>query len=375
MNFTLNYPPRIIFGVGRSKELPELLPDHVSGVLMVVGDHFADSGAAAALAASLRPRRVELAIGIKPEPPLSEVDRLVGIGRDVGIDAVVAVGGGSVIDAAKAAAAIIPAGGSVREYFDGERRISGKGLFFAALPTTAGTGAEVTKNAVLTDRGSKIKKSIRHPLMTADLAVVDPSLTLDCPSALTAASGLDALTQAIESFVSLNANPVSRALARDAVGLLFPNLPRVYHAPDGIAARTAMAAGSLLSAMAFSQSGLGAAHGLAHPIGSLLDIPHGLACAVLLVPVCRFNSPEKAADYAELASACGLDGGGPGFIEALDDLVSALDITADFASFGLSEKHFPFIVANCRSNSMKGNPRFMSDEEVKTMLIDLSGGA
>ena len=379
MSFNLLYPEKIIFGENSAEQLPEILPPE-SRVLLVAGKSCEVSGVLRRIRELLESFSVVEAVGlVLPEPPLDCVDTIIELGRREKVNAVVAVGGGSVIDAAKVAAALIPRDGVTADYFYGRRSIDGRGLFFAALPTTAGTGAEVTKNAVLTDSEAKIKKSIRSPYMVPDAAVVDPLLTLSMPPSVTAASGLDAFTQALESFTSSDANSVTRPLAKRAVSQIFANLAAVYRDGGDIEKRTEVAEGSLISAMAFSQSGLGAAHGLAHPIGSLLKVPHGVACSILLKPVMEWNASVAASDYAELAESCALGSRSADtddiltgkFISAIGKLCREMSIPGTFAEFGLSRDHFPFIVKNCRSRSMECNPRPMSDEDVFAFLEKL----
>jgi alcohol dehydrogenase class IV len=369
-SFILSYPAKIIFGPGKLSELPDNLGFASGKILLVTGNHAVKSGLRDKVLAILKDYQVFAESGINPEPPLEDVERLVNTGREKQVQAVIAIGGGSVIDTAKAAAAIIPLTGTVADYFHGKKEIPAKGLFFAALPTTAGTGAEITKNSVLTDVDSKVKKSLRHPSMVPDLALIDPELNLSASPSLTAASGLDAFTQAVESYLSVNANAVTKSLAKGAVEKIFHNLETAFKEPDNLKARTAMAEGSLMSAMAFSQSGLGAVHGLAHPIGSLLKVPHGVACAILLLPVLKWNLSAKEDDFRELAAVCE-GNSAEDFVNSVSKLCRGLNIPESFADYGLSEEHFPFIVENCRSNSMKCNPRYMKDEDVITMLEKL----
>ena len=275
------------------------------------------------------------------------------------------------MDAAKAAAALIPLDGSVSDYFRGEKSIPGKGLFFAAAPTTAGTGAEATSNAVLTDPETKIKKSLRHPGMMADLALIDPELTLSSPLALTAASGLDAFVQAFESYTSPRATALTRTLSAEAVRKIFNSLIPAFREPDNLLFRTEMAEGSMLSGLAFAQTGLGAVHGIAHPVGSLLGVPHGIACATLMLPVMRFNAPVCGDRYAELASCCGEKPEAEAFLRAAEELFRNLGGTPNLRAFHFGKEHFDFIVRNCRSASMKQNPRPMSDSDVVAILEQL----
>jgi 1,3-propanediol dehydrogenase len=401
MNYQLNYPNKIIFGNDSSCQLPELIPPG-SKVMLVTGKSAVKSGLAEKFMGLLRegrwtsgggyptkegeetekssnhkilkspnhkmPRRVIDATGTTlPEPPLENVNQLIELGRREAVTAVVAIGGGSTIDAAKAATAIIPFSGTTEEYFNGERELTAKGLFFAALPTTAGTGAEITKNSVLTDKEGKVKKSIRSPFMVPDLAIIDPILTITMPPALTAASGLDALTQAIESYTSSSANSITKTLAKSAVGKIMNSLLHAFQNGGEITHRVNMAEGSLLSAMAFSQSGLGAVHGLAHPIGSLLGLAHGLTCSIILTPIMRWNEPVCGKSYNELAEACRLKDA-KALIAEIVKLCKLMNIPDNLKEVGLKEKHFPFILKNCRSNSMRCNPREISDKEVIKIL-------
>lgn len=366
-SYQLNYPGRIIFGNQTWEQLPDLIPT-ASKVMLVTGKSAIASGLADKIKASLTNFTIIDACGMTlPEPPLENVDQLIDLGRKESVTTIVALGGGSTIDAAKAAAAIIPLDGITEDYFTGTKKINSKGLFFAALPTTAGTGAEITNNAVLTDKKGKVKKSIRHPHMVADIAIIDPQLTKSMPPSITAASGLDALTQAIESFTSAAANAVSKALAKASVVKIMDSLLPAFKNGQDITHRENMAEGSMLSAMAFSQSGLGAAHGLAHPIGSLLGLAHGLTCSILLSPVMEWNAPVCGDLYQELAETCGLKDQEK-FIAKICELRKEMSVPPSFNELGLKESHFPFIVANCRSKSMRCNPREMSDEEVVAFL-------
>lgn len=369
-NYVIHYPAEIAFGPGISADLPGKLASFRK-ILLVAGTHFTTTPDFEKLRASLKNFELRIETGIHAEPPLEDVDRVTASGRDFQADAVVAVGGGSVIDCAKAAAALIPLEGSCSEYFSGSKTIPGKGLFFAALPTTSGTGAEITNNAVLTDKATKIKKSLRHPSMVADLAMVDPLLTMSCPPALTAASGLDAFVQAFESYTSPKATAVSQALSCAALVKFAANLEKACQDGTDTAARTEMAEGSMLSAMAFSQTGLGAIHGLAHPIGSLLGVPHGKACAALIPAVVEWNLPMCEKQYGEIARRCGFGSTAQDFLNVCLSLCRKTGVKAGFRDFGLNESHFEFIVKNCRSASMKLNPRPMSDDDVRNMLKGL----
>ncbi len=367
MSTELKSPARTIFGAGTIQDLNREIPNQFNSILVVTGQHVKNSGLLERITAILAGRKLTITVGIQAEPPLPEVNKLIDAGRQAGVQAVIAIGGGSVIDSAKTAAAIIPLPGRIEDYFSGAMEITGKGLFFAALPTTAGTGAEITPNAVLTDPVSGIKKSLRHDTMMADLAIIDPDLLAECSRSIAVNSGLDALTQAIESYISLGATPLTRVYASRAVQLLYKHLPAFCEDRGNEDARCYTAEGSMLGAIAFATSGLGAVHGLGHPIGALRHIPHGLCCAILLPHILRWNEPVCADAYRSLAQNCQV----ADFPAAIADLCGELGIPENFRQFGLSERDFPFIVKNCRSNSMKQNPRPMTDSEVISLLQTL----
>lgn len=372
--FILRHPPEIRFGPGCITAIPEVLPPACRQVLLVVGESARHHGLLARLQALLAGRETAIVCGIAPEPPLAEVERVVAAGRAHHATAVVAVGGGSVIDVAKFAAAVIPAPGEAVDYYQGRRQLVTRGRFCLAAPTTAGSGAEITPNSVLTDPDTGSKRSLRHPALVPDVALVDPVLTLTTPPALTAASGLDAFTQAIESYSSPTANACTRPHGLAAATLLFRHLADAYHHGDDLEARTQVATGSLLSALSFAHAGLGAVHGLAHPLGALLRLPHGLTCAVLLPAVLAWNAPVATTAYAELAAACGYPDI-PRWMEAVRELARSLGIPANFAAAGLAPHHFPEVLRHCRSGSMNNNPRPMTDAEIVALLQTLTGDA
>ena len=384
-SYTIHTPRDIVFGPGSASKLASHLPSGARRVLIVAGKHAAETDAKA-IAGDLTAAGHEVRIfaDTMAEPSPGAVDKAANAIREFDADAVVAVGGGSVIDTAKAAAALSRLDGNCIEYFNGARElVVNDRPFVAAMPTTSGTGAEMTNNSVLTDPATQIKKSIRHPGMTANLAIVDPDLTANCPRGVTVESGLDALVQGIEAFVSPKGTEYTRALAFVASKKLFHALKRIVRGswmpddaepePDAVF-RADMAEGSMLAGMAFAHAGLGAVHGLAHPVGSLLHVPHGVSCAILMTPVFQFNMNACGRLYAELAHAFLPKEPRPDaalFISAMRELSLGLGVPDHLRDYGLAEEHLPFIVANCRSNSMKNNPELMSDEQAETLLRSL----
>ncbi len=377
-SFELSCPPAILFGCGRFGQLPEVVESlvgrQVSGgrCFLVCTRGFVERGGLDLLSLPRSQSPVGVFSEVRPEPELAIVDRLVGAVRAANPEVEVAVGGGSTLDVAKVAAvlAALPEA-PVKPYFRGQLRIERPGLPLIAVPTTAGSGAEITRNAVLIEPETGKKQSLRSDLMTPRVALVDPELTLTLPPKATAESGMDALTQAVESFLSKRASRATMALAGTAIGLLLNHLPAAFRAGDGLPARIRVAEGSLLGAMAFAQSGLGAVHGLAHPLGVALGLPHGLVCAILLPHVLRFNAPVCEERLTRLARENGWAGPGR-LLERIVGLSDELGIPSGLRGYGLRPAHFPFILENCRSNSMNCNPRPMSDAEVGELLQKLA---
>lgn len=243
---------------------------------------------------------------VPPEPDVPAVDRAREALRCAGCDLVVEAGGGSALDVGKAAAALARAEEPTAVYHGG-RELPAGGLPHLAVPTTAGTGSEATHNSVLTDAAHTVKKSIRGAGLMPDVCIVDAELTLSCPRDVTSASGMDALAQAIESYLSIYAVPTTEALSLEAARMIAAGLPAAFERGDDLAARAAMAEASFMAGVALGSARLGAVHGLAHPLGVIYGLPHGVVCAVLLAPVLRLNAPGAPVKYARLAEAMGGD--------------------------------------------------------------------
>jgi alcohol dehydrogenase len=383
--------PRIVFGAGRIAELPQLIAEYGSRVLLVTGRHsFLNSRHGPALMQALAQAGINHEIFVvEGEPSPEMVDAAVAQYRASGLDVVVGIGGGSVLDAAKAIAGLLPTGNSVLDHLEDVGRglpYSGPSLPLIAVPTTAGTGSEATKNAVLSRHGREgFKKSFRHDCLVAKVALVDPQLLSACPPHLIAAQGMDAFTQLLESYVSLRANPFTDALAwsgLEAVAAGFWAAWEGGETPAAEAGRSAMAYAALLSGITLAQVGLGSVHGLAQPLGSLFPVPHGVACGTMLAAATATNlqalrerAPESIA-LEKYARAGRLLTGNT----ALDDAAAAqalMDTLAGWieklslphlGSFGITADDIPAIVAASRNNSMKSNPVLLTDGEIATMV-------
>ena len=308
-------------------------------------------------------------VTVSGELPLDELENILSFARKLDCRNFIGWGGGSAMDCAKAAAALTDAPGIAADYFYNRAQLPGRDNRMILIPTTAGTGAEITSNSVICDRKTGIKQSLRGAGMTADAALCDPDLLEKSPASVIAAAGFDALTQALESFTSLKATELTRQISLSAAKALFSTLESAFDGDPS--ALDELARGSMLTGIAFASSGLGAVHGLAHPLGSILNIPHGMCCAILLLPVLRSNCGEFPELFTQLAH-------GLGFADhdAMFDRIRCLQmkfgIASNFKSYGLDAGHYDFVVKNCRSGSMKCNPKEFSDEEITALLEELS---
>ena len=309
--FAFSRMPELHFGAGRLADLPNLLvgnktPAAVRILLITGASSFARSAHYGNLTAALADKGITHDhVTVIGEPTPDFVDRTVARfrGGKKQLDWVVAIGGGSAIDAGKAISAMLPSGDSVVEYLECKdtRKHDGRKTPFIAIPTSSGTGAEATKNAVLSDIGrAGYKSSLRHDQFVPDIALVDPELTLSCPPDVTAACGLDALTQLLESYVSIKASPMTDALALSGLEHVAAGfLPSVENGANDIEARGHIAYGALLSGVTLANAGLGVVHGYAGPLGGFHPVPHGVVCGTLIGEATRvtiealFKEPEK----------------------------------------------------------------------------------
>jgi alcohol dehydrogenase class IV len=370
MSFHLRLPRRVIFGVGVYAQLGPVARGLGRRALLVTGRAaLRRSGRLQQAEDMLREQGVDciLVEGVENDPSLKTCAHAIHTARRERCDFVLSIGGGSALDAGKTAAAVAPQAGELPEYFDGPRKLEKPPLPQLAVPTTAGTGSESTPNAVLSDTDRGVKKSLRDERMVPDAALVDPELTVPLPPEITAHAGMDALAQAVECFVSRDANPYSDALALRAIDLVARHLPGAVADGADMAHREPVALASLLTGIAFGNAGLGAVHGFANPLGAALHAPHGLICAVLLPPVCEFNLPAAERKFGEIAHVLGARSGHdvPAALAALNH---RLGIPATLRAQGLTRDQLPALVAASRSGSMNKNPRPPTDEDLAGLL-------
>lgn len=371
---------RIVFGPGTLAEVPAVMMGFGKRVLVVTGANLGRADRLCELLTSAGYQIVRYAAPREPDLPLIEDG--VSLAHRERCEAVVALGGGSVIDAGKAIAGLVPNEGKVTDYLEVVglgRALERPALPFVAIPTTAGTGAEVTRNAVIGVPQQRVKVSLRSAFLLPRVAVIDPDLALGLSPAITAASGLDALTQVIEPFVCTQANPLTDVLCREAIPRAARALPRVWAHGDDREAREEMAWVALAGGLALANAGLGAVHGFAGPLGGALSAPHGALCATLLPQVVRANllalrkratGGVALARYEEVARL--LTGRHDATAEEgaswLDDLVARLGIPR-LSAHGLTSQMIPDVVEKSRrAGSMKANPVELTDAELAGVL-------
>jgi alcohol dehydrogenase class IV len=371
---------RILFGNGTVRDAASIAGSFGRTAFVV---HGRSSARSAPLLTALAEKGIEAAaFSVKGEPDTEIIDRAVATARQAGSEMVIAIGGGSVIDAGKAIAAMHSNQGALLDYLevigDG-RALTVPPAPFVAIPTTAGTGAEVTRNAVLGSPEHRVKVSLRSPLLLPRVAIVDPELTRELPPAVTATTGMDALTQLIEPFVSHKANPLTDALCREGMHRAARSLRRVVENGTDCEAREDMALASLFGGLALANAGLGAVHGFAGPLGGMFPAPHGALCAALLPHVMEINLQalrERAPDgeslrrYEKVARwlTGRADATAEESVEWVRQLCRSLDIKP-LASFGITSSDIPAAVEKAAvASSMKGNPIALNRDEMAEAL-------
>lgn len=380
MTFEFATAGRVIFGRGTSSRIPDLARRLGASALLVLGRSGRGADAFSALLASAGARS-EI-VHVEHEPTVDLIDETAAAARAKGCDLVVAVGGGSVIDAGKAVAVMLRNPGKVIDYLEvvgGGKPLSRPGVPFIAIPTTAGTGAEVTRNAVLGVPEHAVKASLRGLFLLPRIALIDPALTDSLPPAVTAYTGMDALTQLIEAFVGNAANPLTDGLCREGLKRAARSLKAVYHDGGDQSAREEMSVAALFSGIALANARLGAVHGLAGVLGGTTKHPHGALCARLLPFVMAANlqaaresasGPATEARYDEVArivtgNASANAREGVAWVHALCDELQIPPLR----EAGLTLEACPQVIpAAQRASSMKGNPTPLPDDLLLQVL-------
>ena len=374
-SFTFHPGPRLIAGAGRSSDISELLPE--GPVLFVTDEQLISLGITEATRASLEAsgRPVTIFDKVEADPSRATLEAAVEAGRSAGVASVVGLGGGSPMDVAKLAAYLLGSGDDLDGVW-GVDIAKGRRLPLVLVPTTAGTGSEATPISVITCEGG-VKLAVNSRPLTADWAVLDPQLTVGLPRGVTAATGIDAIVHAVEAYTSARLkNPVSDALAREALRLLTTNLLTACNDPRNVAAREAMLLGAHLAGLAFSNAPVAGVHALAYPLGGLHHLPHGVTNALMLRHVLRHNSEAARDHYAELAPIVVPDCEAEGsqarvalLIDRLDELVRESGIAPRLRDYGIDIAEAPMLAREAMKQTrlLVNNPCEITEADARRL--------
>lgn len=371
-------PTKIISGIGSTAEIIKELNDlYAKKVLLITDPGLVQAGVAQQVVEMLKQAAVEVEIfdAVEPDPSIQVATKAAEMAKNVKANVLIALGGGSAIDTAKSAALLVTNGGYLKDYA-GVNKVVKPILPLIAVPTTAGTGSEVTIFAVMSDPEKQEKFTISSALIAPAVAVLDPLLTLKLPPSVTAFTGMDALTHAIEAFTSSIAQPATDALALSAIKLILKHLPVAVGRGDNIMARDGMLQASLLAGIAFNNAFLGLAHAIASPLGGHFHVPHGLANAVMLPYVMEYNLPTAVRRYAEIGRALGLQAVGDTpravaekTVAAITQLARDINIPEKLSNIGAKEELLPLVARDAlKSIQLKFNVRNASEKEILALL-------
>ncbi|WP_347548468.1 iron-containing alcohol dehydrogenase [Pseudalkalibacillus hwajinpoensis] len=371
---TFKIANKLITGKGATEALPEELERlGVKNPLIVTDEILQKVGVVDQITAFMKGLTFEVFTGVKPDPELSVVEDCTKLFNEGRHDGLIAVGGGSAIDIAKGVSAFTSFNGELTELV-GTNLVSQKGAPIIALPTTAGTGSEVTNISILSDTEAQLKKGIVSDYLLPDVAIVAPEMTLTMPPSVTAASGVDALVHAIEAYISVHASPITDALAIYAIRMISSNLPKAYANPTNLEAREKMATASLMAGMAFGNAGVGAVHALAYPLGGRYHIPHGVSNALLLPYVMEWNKIACMERFRDIATALGENTHSLSDAEASDKAViamkrlcEAVNIPDGLRSFDIPESALSEMAEDASQieRLLNNNPRKLSKTDIE----------
>ena len=376
MNYAVQIPGKVIFETGGFKKLPKLIKDTGNRAFLVFGSKsFRESENCRFLLNSLKNLGVSFKIStpVTREPSPEIVDENAYLAKEFCADVVVAVGGGSVMDTAKALSAMITNEGSVKEYLEGigTKVVENDPIPLIAVPTTAGTGSEATKNAVISSISQGFKNSIRHDKMLPVVALIDAELMVSSPKSVTAASGMDAICQLIEGYTTKTPNDFSDALALYNIKRALKAIRRAYNNPNDIEAREIMAAAATYSGMIIACAGLGAAHGVAAGLGAIYDVPHGIACAIMLPHIMKYNYEKGVLKYEDIAESVLGKKDVYELISQIEQLNTDLNIPTDLKAYNIEQKDLEHLTKASLGFSTKKNPVQVDKKELMDVLSKL----
>ncbi len=364
---------KLITGEGATSRIPEELERlQVKNPLIITDKILVKVGTVAKVTDLLEGVNFDIFDGVLPEPEFSIAEDCAKVFIKGEHDGVIAIGGGSAIDIAKAVSVFSNYEGSGEEIV-GTDLVPAKGAPIIAVPTTAGTGSEVTNISILSDKKAQLKKGVVSDFLLPDVAIVSPEMTISMPPSVTAASGIDALVHAIEAYISINRSPITDALALHAMKLIAVHLPKAYTNPNNIHSREMMATASLMAGMAFGNAGVGAVHALAYPLGGRYSIAHGISNALLLPYVMEWNKISCLERFRDIAEALGIQTGHLSDMEAADqsvnrmrDLCKAVRIPDGLRSFDIPEDALEEMAEDASQidRLLKNNPRVLTKQDI-----------
>lgn len=380
MNFTFNNVADIIFRSGASAELGDLVKTRMHRPILLTDKGLIETGLVAPALDSLKAAGLDVLMydDVAADPPTLRVKEAIEAARNHKADGVIGFGGGSSMDTAKLVAVLMNSDQSLEDIY-GMDQVTGARMPLVLLPTTAGTGSEVTPISVVTSEADE-KIGIVDNHLYPDMAVLDPQLTLGLPRHVTAATGIDAMVHAIEAYTNIHRkNPISDALAREALKLLSTNIVRACDTPGDVNAREAMLLGAMLAGQAFANSPVGAVHGMAYPLGGIFHVPHGLSNSLMLEPVLRFNAPKAAHHYAELSDVVAPDAKGSdtercdAFIERMVEIVEATGVERRLTQLGISHNDLPRMAEDAMKAKrvLRNNPREVTYDDALAMYTEV----
>ena len=369
MKWYYTQPVDILFETGSIKKLAGIAREHgwKKGVL-ICDPFFRQSGFAEKIIGLSGGAIAAVYSDITPNPHVDEVDTCATLLKKTGADFAVSLGGGSSLDCAKAACAVAVNGGSARDYHTGGKKIEKRGLPLIAVPTTAGTGSEVTCVAVLSDPEKGVKGPIANPLLYPSLALIDPELTLSVPKKVTASTGLDVISHAIEGFWSKGHQPVCDALALHAAKLAFDNILGAYEHGDDLTARENMCEASVIAGLAFTLPKTAASHACSFPLTSVYGLPHGEACAFTLDVLCTINAPAEGGRLNGFARARGFSNAA-GMGRRITEIKHRTGMRCTLAEAGIKEEDLPDLAKRCHHPNMLNNPVELDDAAIIDMFM------
>ena len=385
MDYELTLPQRIVFGCGRRRELATYAGQLGNRAIVVCGSKTLEqNGDMDSIRDSLEKLNINVlhTAEISNEPTVHDVDYYTEgyrFFREKDGVLIIAIGGGSAIDLGKSLAGMIPQTetDTIADYLEGVGRgliLQNDPLPLIAIPTTAGTGSEATKNAVIagkTEDDIPYKKSIRDNRLMPRIVLIDPELMVSCPAKITAQSGMDAITQLFESYVSRKTQPFTQSLCEQGLSLALDSIVEAVEHPESLPARESMAHAAMLSGITLANAGLGMAHGIAPALGSICDIPHGLACATLLPQTLRVNAEVCDIPYKRLANLLVGSDSIEKMIQKVESICRRIGIPAKLGEIGVKAELIPKIAENSQGSSMKGNPKTLTQQEIVEILTAL----